>query len=226
MGISLVSRWPARVGVLLAVLLVSALSYALVERATGEDVPKCERFAAESLNRQQIVTGRGQRVVVIGDSYSVGLGLEDAARAWPRELPGEVHVHGFSGSGFSAHASPCGRVSYADRAARAVRGGADLVILEGGLNDVHSSETALRTGVRRVLGVLKGVRVVIVGPVPAPDRMPGAAHVDSVLASEAARAHVPYVSMIDADLAYLDGGLHLTRDGHRAFGDLVVARLP
>lgn len=218
-------RWPTRLLVLLVVASLVALSYAVFERATSENLSKCQRFALASQARESVVTGTGRRVVVIGDSYSAGLGLDDPARSWPRELNGEVHVFGFSGSGFSAHASNCGTVSYADRAARAVANGADLVVLEGGLNDIHSSDAAIRAGVRRVLTRLHDLEVVVVGPVPAPARMPAAAHVDDVLAQECAEAGVRYLSMIDLDLDYLDGQLHLTPEGHREFGTAVAEAL-
>ncbi|QIX27974.1 SGNH/GDSL hydrolase family protein [Nocardioides sp. JQ2195] len=218
-------RWATRVVALVAMASLLALSYAAFERATSEDVSKCERFSLASQAREAVVTGTGQRVVVIGDSYSAGLGLDDPARSWPRELNGEVHVHGFSGSGFSAHASTCGNVSYADRAARAVRDGADLVVVQGGLNDVRSSDAAIRAGVRRVLAQLQGLEVVVVGPVPAPSRMPAAAHVDKVLAREMSAAGVRYLSMIDLDLDYLDGDLHLTPQGHRELGAAVADAL-
>ncbi|KRF19777.1 hypothetical protein ASG90_20320 [Nocardioides sp. Soil797] len=210
---------------LIAVASVVALSYAVFERATSESVSKCQRFSLASQAREAVVTGTGQRVVVIGDSYAAGLGLDDPARSWPRELNGEVHVYGFSGSGFSAHASECGTVSYADRAARAVQHGADLVVVEGGLNDIHSSDEAIRSGVRRLLTRLQDVEVVVVGPVPAPSRMPSVAHVDDVLAQECAAAGVRFVSMIDLELDYLDGDLHLTPEGHREFGDDVADAL-
>ena len=39
------------------------------------------------------------------------------------------------------------------------------------------------------------------------------------------RYGVGYLSMLDADLPYLDDGLHLTAAGHRQFGDRVAAAL-
>lgn len=220
-------RWTTRAAILL-VLVLSGASLTMFVGAQGDNVSKCQRFARESSAREAIVTGTGRKVVVIGDSYSAGLGLDDLARSWPRELPGEVHVHGFSGSGFSVAASPCGTVSYADRANRVIRNGADLVVLQGGLNDVRQPESALREGVRRVLARLDeaGLPVLVVGPVPAPARMPGAARVDAVLAQECERAGADYLSLIDLELDYLDGDLHLTQQGHREFGAAVAAGLP
>ncbi len=91
------------------------------------------------------------RVVVIGDSWSAGLGLDRPVQSWPSRLPGRVHVAGFSGSGFSAKASPCGRVSFADRAPAALGGGADLVVIEGGLNDYDRSRAEIKAGFARVV---------------------------------------------------------------------------
>ena len=51
-------------------LVLAVTSYVAATRALGADVSTCERFAAESAARAEQVTGRGERVVVIGDSWS------------------------------------------------------------------------------------------------------------------------------------------------------------
>src|SRR4051794_7256726 len=89
------------------VLVVTALSVTLGVRAQSADATGCERFSAASEARASTVTGSGERVVVIGDSWSAGLGLARPTRSWPAQLPGSVHVAGFSGSGFSLHSSHC-----------------------------------------------------------------------------------------------------------------------
>lgn len=209
----------------LAVVLTVVLTVLAPGGATGADAQRCATFATQSQVRERLVTGHGRRVVVIGDSYAVGLGLRDPATSWPSRLPGRVHVHGFSGSGFSAHASPCGPVSYADRAPRAVAAGADLVVVEGGLNDVDQPAGAIAAGFRTLVRELRGHRVLVVGPPPAPTRADGAARVDALLREECGRAGVPYLSMIDARFGYLDDRLHLTAAGHRQFGARVAAAL-
>src|SRR5687768_11232249 len=98
------------------VVALAASTYVAATQASGSGLPRCERFTADSAARARQVAGAGERVVVIGDSWSAGLGLEKPAGSWPSRLEGRVHVAGFSGSGFSALASPCGRVSFADRA--------------------------------------------------------------------------------------------------------------
>ena len=216
-----------RRGVVLVVTLLTALvSVYVADRAGGARPTRCERFTAASAVRADAVTGSGRRVVVIGDSYSAGLGLTDSTGSWPTRLPGEVHVAGFSGSGFAAHASPCGDVSFADRAPAALRGGADLVVVEGGLNDFDQSPAAVRTGFRRLMDELEGLPVVVVGPAAAPSRASAVPRVDGLLASLAERYDVTYVRTSHLELPYLSDRLHLTPAGHAAFGDFVAAALP
>lgn len=203
--------------------LAASLTFYISARAS-DDGDRCARFARVSAERASADTGHGRRVAVIGDSYSVGLGLEDPQRSWPSRLTGRVHVAGFSGSGFSAVASPCGRVSFAARAAAAMRG-ADLVIVEGGLNDVGHSGAEIRAGFRRLMRTLNGHDVVVVGPAAAPARAAGAVRVDRLLAALSVRRDVAYVSMLGLELDYLADDLHLTPAGHAEFGDHVAAAI-
>ncbi|MDF1605698.1 SGNH/GDSL hydrolase family protein [Nocardioides sp. YIM 152315] len=219
-------RRPVLVGTVLAVVLAAALTVLVGVRAIGSDPTRCERFVDDSRARAATDTGTGQRVVVIGDSWSAGLGLDRAAGSWPSRLAGAVHVAGFSGSGFSAHASPCGvGVSFAERAPRALRGGADLVVVEGGLNDYDQSDAAVRAGFRALMRELSGQQVVIVGPASAPSRVQAVPHVDVLLARLAERYDVPYVQTSGLQLTYLPDRLHLTPAAHDVFGDYVAEEL-
>ncbi len=206
--------------------LVAALvaSGVLATRANA-NLSKCQQFAAASKARAGHVTGSGERVVVIGDSWSAGLGLDRPVQSWPSRLPGRVHVAGFSGSGFSSKASPCGRVSFADRAPAALRGGADLVVIEGGLNDYDRSRAEIKAGFARVVRAASAYRVVVVGPAPAPARARAVPRIDRLLRFLSTSYGVAYVSTADLDLPYLDDRLHLTPAGHRAFGDAVADRI-
>jgi acyl-CoA thioesterase-1 len=206
--------------VVLAVL--ATLTVLLSGGATGADAERCAKLSLQSQVRERMVTGHGRRVVVIGDSYSVGLGLRDPERSWPSRLPGRVQVYGFSGSGFSRHSSPCPDVSYVERVSRALRDPTDLVVVEGGLNDTDQPEADLRAGFRALMARLTGERVLVVGPPLAPARATGAQRVDTVLREESAHAGVAYLSMTDRYLPYLDDHLHLTPAGHRAFGSIVA----
>jgi acyl-CoA thioesterase-1 len=171
------------------------------------------------------VAGAGPRVVVIGDSYSQGAHLPDPSSSWPSMLPGQVVVDGFAGSGFSAAASPCSGEAFGLRVARALAAHPSLVVVQGGLNDYDVPDEQLRSGVRDVLAQLAGSRAVLVGPPEAPSRAAQVARVDSLLAAEASRAGVPYVRTTGWRLPFLPDRLHLTPDGHRAFGDAVAARV-
>jgi acyl-CoA thioesterase-1 len=212
-----------------AVVALAALTTTtavVVDRATGSAPDPCERRASAAAERRDLDTGLGRDVVVIGDSYSVGLGVRPL-QSWPVRLPGRVHVDGYSGSGFSAGASPCGpEVSYAARAARAVAGRPDaLVVVEGGLNDWGASDAEISAGFEDLMRVLAGRDVLVVGPPPAPTRAGEVARVDAVLQRMSTAFGAAYVSMADADLPYLDDRLHLTPAGHLAFGDRVAAAL-
>jgi acyl-CoA thioesterase-1 len=212
----------AALGVLLAALVLTPLVAGTAQASTAE---KCARFAAQSLHRQHLVTGRGPTTVVLGDSYSAGLGLARPGQNWARALPGRVHVFGFSGSGFSRGASPCADVAYDQRAERALALHPSLVVVEGGLNDFDQPAGQIRAGFRRLVGEIGSDRVLVVGPPPAPLRGARAARVDAVLREEAARSGTPYLSMIDRRFGYLPDRLHLTPAGHRAFGAVVAAAL-
>ncbi|MFT4264419.1 MAG: SGNH/GDSL hydrolase family protein [Nocardioides sp.] len=208
----------------LALALALAGTVVLRGRAEAAAVKRiCRTFEHQQAVRLREVQGTGRAVTVIGDSWSVGHKLADLSRSWPSRLPGRVTVNGFSGSGFSARASECGAYSFATRTASAK--GADLVIVEGGLNDYDQSHAAVKAGFERLLTRLAGKDVVIVGPAPAPRRLRGAQRVDRWLAALAAKHDVRYLSAIHLRLPYLQDRLHLTAAGHRQFGDWVAAHL-
>jgi acyl-CoA thioesterase-1 len=210
---------------LFVALVAAVLAVYVAARARGTEASRCERFAAASVQRAQAVTGSGQDVLVVGDSYSVGLGLDDIASSWPSRLEGRIHVAGFSGSGFSRGASSCLGVAFATRARQALRPDTSLVVVEGGLNDVDQSSSEIRAGFRRLMQVLAGRRVVVVGPPSAPSRASAVPRVDALLTSLSETYGATYVRTSGWDLPYLDDRLHLTPAGHRQFGDAVAAEI-
>ncbi|KAA1419227.1 SGNH/GDSL hydrolase family protein [Nocardioides humilatus] len=213
--------WLVAVG-LVAVVAVAGL---VVTARAGADPSRCAGFRAAAAERSELVTGSGREVLVIGDSYSVGLGV-GADHSWPTQLPGRVRVEGFSGSGFSSGASECGAgTSYAERAPRALAHDVRLVVVEGGLNDFDQPRSAIRRGFTRLVGEFGHQRVLVVGPAPAPARADAVLRVDGLLARLSEQYGVGYLSMLDTDLPYLEDRLHLTEEGHRAFGDRVARAL-
>lgn len=213
------------VGVSTVALLIAALMAFYVADIADAGPTRCQQHRLDARERAGVVTGEGERVLVIGDSWSVGLGQDDLSRSWAGRLPGEVHVRGFSGSGFSAGASGCGRVSFHDRARTALVVRPRLVVVAGGLNDYDQPARAIDSGFRNLMADLAGQRVVVVGPATAPLRAGAVPRVDDRLEVLAGLYDVPYVRTSDLDLDYLDDRLHLTEDGHRAFGDAVAERL-
>ncbi|HEY0642407.1 MAG TPA: SGNH/GDSL hydrolase family protein [Nocardioides sp.] len=208
----------------IAVLLAALMAFYVVDTADA-GLARCQQHRADAKARAAIVTGQGAPVLVIGDSWSVGLGQDDLARSWASRLPGEVHVAGFSGSGFSARASSCGSVSFHDRAPTALGTRPRLVVVEGGLNDYDQPSTAIDRGFRDLMADLAGHDVVIVGPADAPSRSRAVPRVDALLERLSDLYGVPYVRTSDLDLDYLGDRLHLTEGGHREFGDAVAERI-
>ena len=215
----------AVVATLFVALVTAVLAGYAGARARGSDASRCERFAAASVAREQAVTGSGEPVLVIGDSWSAGLGLDDLASSWPSRLSGRVQAAGFSGSGFSRHASECGDVSFASRADEFVPAGAGLVVVEGGLNDFDQPSRDIRAGFGRLMHELDGHRVVVVGPASAPSRADAVPRVDALLARLSDEYGAAYVRTSGWSLPYLDDRLHLTPAGHRQFGDAVAREL-
>lgn len=186
----------------------------------------CTLYRKLAADRAAMVTGSGPRVVVIGDSWSVGRNLPDPAQSWPADLPGEVHVDGFSGSGFSEQdMHRCGNVSFADRAPAALSGGANLVVVEGGLNDVPRTNASIRSGFDRLMTVLRPYDVVVIGPPITPRHGRKVLRIDRLLHRLCRHVGVPYVSTLDIKLSYMPDGLHPTAEGHRKFGRIVAARI-
>ena len=213
---------------LVCALLVGVVGILTVDRATGDRPTRCAAFAAESRARALAVTGSGDDLLVIGDSWTAGLGLDDTSRSWPSRLPGRVQAAGFSGSGFGAGASSCGpEVSFASRAAAAVRRvpAGTPVVVAGGLNDWDSTGAEIREGFERLLRVLDGHRVVVVGPADAPARSAYVPRVEGVLAALCAEHGIPFVSTSDLRLDYLTDLLHLQPSGHATFGDEIARRI-
>lgn len=204
-------------------VVAAALLGLWVSGASSASQDRCARFQQAATTRLGQDVGDGPRVVVVGDSWSAGLGLARAGDSWPSHLDARVHVAGFSGSGFSARASTCGRVSFADRAGVALRDGADLVVVQGGLNDTDRPAAELRAGFEHLVRVVGDRPLLVVGPAAAPARAAGVARVDALLADLAARHGASYLPTSGLDLPYLEDRLHLTLAGHAAFGDEVAA---
>lgn len=215
----------ALLAVLVTVLVTVGIGLSVATREDSRAAAPCDRQQADSRERAAEDTGRGERVVVIGDSWTVGFGPESADELWPARLPGRVHVAGWSGSGFSPDASSCPEAQYAERAPAAVDSGATLVVVQGGINDHDQSAFDIAAGTRRLLDRLAGLEVVVVGPPRIPamaERMP---RVDAVLERVVGAGDATYVSTLEWRLSYVADGVHLDPAGHRRFGDRVARKI-
>lgn len=206
--------------------LVAALTWSASIATGSSSAGDCARRAQESSQRLRHPTGTGRRVLVIGDSYSLGAGLGAPSEAWPSQLPGRVFVHGFGGTGFSRTAGRCRSEAFDQRAPQALAVRPDLVLVEGGLNDFDQPLARIEAGYRHLLAELAGRRVVLVGPARAPARATGAERVDAILRRETARTGTPYVSMLRYAFSYLPDGVHLTAGSQELFGAIVADHLP
>lgn len=224
-------RGRSRVGaaVLVALVLVAAVLLGGARRSHGTEtrVARCERYQQTADAVESRVPAAEAALVVIGDSWSVGLGLEDRSAAWPSRLPSSTRVAGFSGSGYGALASSCGAVSFADRAPEALRDTAPgvPVIVEGGLNDWDSTDAEITAGFHNLMRELRGHEVLVAGPPAAPARAAFMGRVSSLLADLCHRAGVRYLPTDDLDLIYQPDGLHPSPAGAAVFGDAVAAAL-
>ncbi|MFD1248728.1 SGNH/GDSL hydrolase family protein [Nocardioides ginsengisoli] len=207
------------------VLIVTGVVGTTLWARAGARPDGCAFVESRADARAAVVTGSGPDVLVVGDSYSVGAGLRPD-QSWPVRLSGRVRVDGFSGSGFSRHASACGDQSYATRIRGSLRPGTRLVVVEGGLNDYDQPVAELRSGFDRLVRELHGRRLLVVGPPPAPARPAGTvAAVDATLARLAVATGTPYLSMVEVRLTYQADRLHPDAAGQRVFGDAVAAHI-
>ena len=107
--------------------------------------------------------------------------------------------------------------------------GADLLVVEGGLNDWDRSDTEIRAGFARLMRVARAAGVDAHGRGRTGERtLPrceGPARRRAARGSCRSSTASATSSTADLDLPYLDDDLHLTATGHRLFGDAVASRL-
>lgn len=213
-------------GIVLTLAVVAGGAWLWREHTQGE---ACEVIRASVERRGTAPVGSGDRVVVVmGDSYAQGWGLRDQRASWPtafaREARATVRVDGFAGSGFTGSAY-CDGQEFGSRAQRLARGDDELLVVQGGLNDVNADPGLIESAAVAVLET-SGAEAVV-GPPPAPDReLALTAGTDAALARAAEQAGVPYVSTLAwDDLSYLPDRLHLTPESHAVFGTRVAEAL-
>lgn len=192
---------------------------------------RCTNAPAYAADHGIVITAKaGERsLAIIGDSYVTGEGLTDRTKGWAylvgQDTDWKVSINGFGGSGF-VNAGLCGGQTYADRVDKVLALKPEVLIIEGGLNDVNSSTAEVKAGASFLLGrVSKVPTVIVVGPSNPPTGKDYSV-VNQVL-SEATQANGrQYVSARNWPLDFLPDGLHMTEAGHETFAAHVKALLP
>ena len=225
-GVARRSRRIARMGkrgaligalVVVAVVVVGAGGYWGYRQfqATAYNDRACAAIEQQIADRGEVVRvpGDGPRVAVIGDSYSSGDGLDDYTQAWPflfaSQTGDAVSIAAVGWTGFTAE-GVCGDQAFSTRAGAAR--GADIVIVQGGLNDARGGLDVEATA-SALLNEIDAPRVIVVGPVDAPS-IDGEGNVDEQLRSAAVAAGAEYVSTIEWDVEFIPGDDHMTEHGH------------
>lgn len=206
---------------MVAVLVLGAGAW--FAREAWQDRRRCDIFATltAAFGTESIGTGPNQ-IRVIGDSYTEGMELDAPRDSWvaayAEAADATVEADGASATGFT-NPGPCGRGDFVSRAV-----GEGPLIVQGGLNDVHETEAAIRDAACAVIAE-GGGNVAIVGPPAAPARDDSDLQkVDTALARAAAECGARYVSTRGWDLEYVDD-LHLTPESHASFGESVAQQL-
>lgn len=219
-----------------AVVAIGAISAAAffgwramrAEASRTETCSKIEAFQDRFASEGPLITGQGQTVAVLGDSYSEGWLLEGGpADAWPALFGATedvtVYVEAFAGTGLTG-STYCPGEEFATRIDEVNGQTPDTVIIQTGLNDLEAGDDEIRADLREIAARLEAERIVVVGPPLAPQRnADDVRRVDAVLADTSAAIDADYVSLLDLKLPYLDDDLHTTRDGHSKIAAAVAA---
>jgi acyl-CoA thioesterase-1 len=146
----------------------------------------------------------GGSVLFFGDSYTEGFGSSNSATLGFAPLVSasfgwKSEIDGVGGSGFVTK-GPANE-TYADRLASRTGGSAQLIVLQGGLNDEKSDaaqvEVAARADIARLHTIYPSAQIVVVGPVSPYREVPtNLASIDSALGRAAGSAGVAFVSPI------------------------------
>jgi len=214
-----------------AVLLAAGggLTAVSLTRAAGAPAG-CDDIRAYEQRYGEVETiGHGPRALtVLGDSYAAGDEAADRGRRWTDALAQmdprlTVSLDAVPFTGF-VNSGACGPNAFPDRVDRAARA-ADVLVVQGGLNDVFADRRDLERAAAEVLDAAAAAeRVVVIGPVDAPARE-REEDVDALLAAAAGERGMTYVSTLGWDLPFDRDGVHLTPEGNRAYAERVHAAL-
>ena len=224
--------WTAAGAGLLVVVAVVALG---VSRSREEPELTAPCWAVAEAERDlgpRPLTSGSPTIVVLGDSYSLGIGVAGPGVAYPaalgERLGAEVVVDGVGGTGFTTRGfCPQSPVLYGERV-DADPPDAEVVVVQGSVNDATGGRPEdVGAAAEDVLRDLEDVpTVVVVGPAVIPaTEMEDLRVIDAALREAAADAGRVYVPLLDAGIPILPDRVHPTLAGHQRIGELVAAAI-
>lgn len=226
-----ITRKPVLVAAIVAVVLAAGGGGAYTVRRVVMEAQACETVKAQVADTGLIskVTDGSPTVVVLGDSYSVGAGLDDRTKAWPT-LAGKAeglatHVAGVGGTGF-VNQGPCGGQSFGQRVRDVLALEPDTLIIAGGVNDSDSTPGEVQASATAVLRLTASVpTVIVVGPAnaPAKDNLPA---IDAALAEATEASGRKYISALGWELEYQPDRLHPTEAGQAVYARNIEDAIP
>ncbi|WP_322544404.1 GDSL-type esterase/lipase family protein [Rhodococcoides fascians] len=218
---------------LLVVGCIGAAGYIYIERRTdvaATDAEACASVREVSAEMAAAPVSTGSRhIAVIGDSWSVGTGLNNPkAEAFPARLGqldgATVTVHGQGRTGF-VNGGYCGDEPFSTQVEAVLASAPDVVVIEGGLND--TTLEGVSAAAESLLASLKGMPIVVVGPANAPSKdSDDLAAVDNALSEAAAATGATYVPLLSEPIEFRSDDLHPTATGQEQVAELVNAALP
>ena len=238
-------RLPSRAAVAAAVIAGALLIGAFV--ALGSGGPTSVAGAADvapapgtSASPTPLVADGPSSVTFLGDSWTEGVGAT-AARGYAvlagEQLGWEYDLLGVSGSGYSLRGKDGVRGSFGERVDETVATGADVIVVQGSLNEHRSTLEALAPAARETLGRLRAatdpaVRIVVLGAAYNPGVPAGTIDaINAVIRVAAAQAGVEFVDVAaenwsdPADPGIWFDPIHPNDAGHQRIADRLVPLL-
>lgn len=214
------------------------LLLAVATAAVAVLLPRGADAAAFSTRPAVTIADDAPTVTFIGDSWSVGRGATDLYGYAPRtadQLGWHADVLGVGGSGYSVP-GPHDNV-FAERIGAAVATRAEIIVVQGSLNERHSTPEALARAATATLADLRaradpGTRILVIGACENPGTPDTTMHwINEEIGAAAEKAGLPFVDpaaegWLDPDDAPLWADtIHPSDLGHEVFARRLVPRL-
>lgn len=184
------------------------------------------------------------RMLILGDSYTAGVGADDLSHGWANVVAGKLgypaKIDGVGGTGFvwgGGAADDLGR-EYVVRLKEVADDNSfvpNILILQGGQNDsltnnMEAVETATAQTIQSARKFWPGIQVLVLGPsapMPLAEDLRG---VNSAIRAGAATAKAPFIEAIESgwftnanSAEFNFDGSHVNTAGHRYIADKFLA---